>query len=108
MGPMFRNAIAALLAVAVMASHTAAALAGTPDMAAINAMDRTAFIEKFGGIFENSPWVAEQAWDKRPFASIDEMHATMVGIAKFATAPLQLALLQAHPDLAGKEPRRAP
>jgi 2-oxo-4-hydroxy-4-carboxy-5-ureidoimidazoline decarboxylase len=43
------------------------------------------------------------AREKRPFASVDEMHAAMVGIAKFATAPRQLALLQSHPDLAGKE-----
>jgi OHCU decarboxylase len=80
-----------------------AALAGEPDMAPINAMDRVAFIQKFGGIFENSPWVAEQAWGSKPFASLDAMHAAMVSIAKHAPAPLQLALLQAHPDLAGKE-----
>ena len=80
-----------------------AAGAGEPDMAAINAMDRPAFVQKFGGIFEHSPWVAEQAWDKRPFTSLDAMHAAMVDVAKDAPAPLQLALLQAHPDLAGKE-----
>jgi 2-oxo-4-hydroxy-4-carboxy-5-ureidoimidazoline decarboxylase len=80
-----------------------AARAGEPDMAAINAMDRAAFVQKFGGIFEHSPWVAEQAWDKKPFASLDAMHAAMVDIAKDAPAPQQLALLQAHPDLAGKE-----
>src|ERR1700755_775722 len=79
------------------------ARAGEPDMAGINAMDRAAFVEKFGGIFEHSPWVAEQAWDKRPFTSLDAMHAAMVDVAKDAPAPLQLALLQAHPDLAGKE-----
>ena len=79
------------------------ASAGEPDMASINAMERAAFIQKFGGIFENSPWVAEQAWDKKPFGSLDEMHAAMVGIAKYAPAPLQIALLQSHPDLAGKE-----
>jgi 2-oxo-4-hydroxy-4-carboxy-5-ureidoimidazoline decarboxylase len=66
-------------------------------------MDRAAFVQKFGGIFENSPWVAEQAWEKRPFASLDEMHAAMVAVAKYAPAPLQLTLLQSHPDLAGKE-----
>ena len=80
-----------------------AAGAGEPDMAAINAMDRPAFVQKFGGIFEHSPWVAEQAWDKKPFASLDAMHAAMVDVAKDAPAPQQLALLQAHPDLAGKE-----
>jgi 2-oxo-4-hydroxy-4-carboxy-5-ureidoimidazoline decarboxylase len=81
----------------------AGAVAGSVDMAPINAMDRAAFVEKFGGIFENSPWVAEKAWEKRPFASLDDMHAAMVAVAKNAPAAMQLALLQSHPDLAGKE-----
>ena len=79
------------------------AIAGSLDMAPINAMDRAAFVEKFGGIFENSPWVAEKAWEKRPFASLDDMHAAMVAVAKNAPVTKQLALLQSHPDLAGKE-----
>jgi 2-oxo-4-hydroxy-4-carboxy-5-ureidoimidazoline decarboxylase len=81
----------------------AVAIAGPVDMAPINAMDRAAFVQKFGGIFENSPWVAEKAWEKRPFASLDDMHAAMVAVAKYAPAAMQLALLQSHPDLAGKE-----
>src|ERR1700684_2172888 len=79
------------------------AIAGPVDMVSINAMDRAAFVVKFGGIFEKSPWVAEEAWERRPFASLDEMHAAMVTVAKTAPAARQLALLQAHPDLAGKE-----
>jgi 2-oxo-4-hydroxy-4-carboxy-5-ureidoimidazoline decarboxylase len=82
-----------------------AAFAGPVDMASINAMDRAAFVVKFGGIFEKSPWVAEKAWEKRPFASVDELHAAMVAVAKDAPATRQLALLQSHPDLAGKEAR---
>jgi 2-oxo-4-hydroxy-4-carboxy-5-ureidoimidazoline decarboxylase len=81
----------------------AIATAGPVDMASINAMDRAAFVQKFGGIFENSPWVAEQAWEKRPFASLDELHAAMVAVARNAPAAMQLILLQSHPDLAGKE-----
>jgi 2-oxo-4-hydroxy-4-carboxy-5-ureidoimidazoline decarboxylase len=73
------------------------------DMAAINAMDQPAFVQKFGGIFEKSPWVAEKAWASRPFASVDAMHAAMVTVVKYAPLPSQLALLQSHPDLAGKE-----
>ena len=82
---------------------TVNALAGPVDMAPINAMDRAAFVVKFGAIFEKSPWVAEEAWEKRPFASPDDMHAGMVAVVKNAPATRQLALLQAHPDLAGKE-----
>jgi 2-oxo-4-hydroxy-4-carboxy-5-ureidoimidazoline decarboxylase len=98
-----RTRIFAALVAAVIALFAGPTLAGTVDMAVINAMDQAAFTGKFGGIFENSPWVAEQAWEKRPFASVDAMHAAMVAVAKFAPAPRQLALLQSHPDLAGKE-----
>ncbi len=87
----------------IWAGMIAVAIAGPPDMAPINAMDRAAFVQKFGGIFENSPWVAEKAWERRPFASLDDMHAAMVAVAKYAPAAMQLALLQSHPDLAGKE-----
>ncbi len=66
-------------------------------------MDRAAFVEKFGGIFEKSPWVAEKAWDARPFANIDDLHAKMVVVAKYGNIDQQLFLLRAHPDLAGKE-----
>jgi len=82
---------------------TVSAVADPVDMAPINAMDRAAFVVKFGAIFEKSPWVAEEAWEKRPFASPDDMHAGMVAVVKNAPATRQLALLQAHPDLAGKE-----
>src|ERR1700744_3420804 len=74
---------------------TVSAVAGPVDMAPINAMDRAAFVVKFGAIFEKSPWVAEEAWDRRPFASIDDMHAAMVAVVKHAPAARELALLQA-------------
>jgi 2-oxo-4-hydroxy-4-carboxy-5-ureidoimidazoline decarboxylase len=90
--------IAALLLAAPLAAR-----ADSPDMTAINGLDRAAFVQKFGGIFEKSPWVADKAWDKKPFASVDDMHAAMVNVVKYAPLPSQLALLQAHPDLAGKE-----
>lgn len=80
-----------------------AARAAEVDMAAINAMDQAKFVETFGGIFEHSPWVAEAAYGTKPFGSVDAMHAAMVAVARTAPAPKQIALLQAHPDLAGKE-----
>jgi len=92
-----------IASVTLILSSGATVFAGEADMATINGLDRLAFVQKFGGIFENSPWVAEQAWDKRPFANVDAMHAAMVEVAKLAPAPRQLALLQSHPDLAGKE-----
>ncbi len=96
------NALSALI-FALMLTLTVNAYADGVDMSAINDMDRAAYVGKFGGIFEKSPWVADKAWEKRPFASIDDMHLAMVNVVKYAPLPSQLALLQAHPDLAGKE-----
>ncbi len=64
---------------------------------------RVHFVAVLGGIFERSPWVAEQAWNARPFASIDALHAAMVDAVRAANATVQLALICAHPELAGKE-----
>jgi 2-oxo-4-hydroxy-4-carboxy-5-ureidoimidazoline decarboxylase len=100
----FGNALLALVVGAMLCGFAAvAAAAAEPDMNAINGMDQEAFVKKFGGIFEKSPWVAEKAWEKRPFASIDDLHLAMVNIVKHSPVPNQLALLQSHPDLAGRE-----
>jgi 2-oxo-4-hydroxy-4-carboxy-5-ureidoimidazoline decarboxylase len=62
----------------------------------------TDFVQTYGWIFEDSPWVAERAFPKAPFHSIDELHAAMVDVVKNATREEQLALLQAHPDLGAR------
>jgi 2-oxo-4-hydroxy-4-carboxy-5-ureidoimidazoline decarboxylase len=68
-------------------------------IAELNAHDRTEFVRAVDWIFEGSPWVAERAWDRRPFRSLDDLHAAMTGIVGAATEMEQLALLRAHPDL---------
>lgn len=65
----------------------------------LNAMDRDAFIDALGWVFEHAPWVAERAWARRPFYSIAELHAAMVAEVERAHRVAQLALLCAHPDL---------
>jgi 2-oxo-4-hydroxy-4-carboxy-5-ureidoimidazoline decarboxylase len=101
---MFPNGFITLgLAAVLLFGITSPVQAAEPDMAPINAMDRPSFVEKFGGVFEKSPWVAEQAWDRKPFASVDDMHAAIVSVVKYTPLPRQLKLLQNHPDLAGKE-----
>jgi 2-oxo-4-hydroxy-4-carboxy-5-ureidoimidazoline decarboxylase len=75
------------------------------DIATVNGMDKAAFMAAFGGIFEHSPWVAERAYDRRPFASAAALHAAMVDAVRAASREQQTALLNAHPDLAGKEAR---
>jgi 2-oxo-4-hydroxy-4-carboxy-5-ureidoimidazoline decarboxylase len=68
-------------------------------LADLNAKDRAGFVEAVGWAFEESPWVADRAWAKRPFASLDELHDVMVSIVTGASQDEQLALLRAHPDL---------
>ena len=45
---------------------------------------------------------AEAAWPKRPFANRRAMHQALCGIVRGAPTERQLALIQAHPDLAGR------
>lgn len=65
----------------------------------LNACDRAAFVASLGWIFEDSPWVAERAWERRPFAGLGELHAAMTTAVAAASLEEQLALLRAHPDL---------
>jgi OHCU decarboxylase len=67
-----------------------------------NAMDRQSFTAAFGGIFEDSPWVAWRAWDSRPFASRAALHGAMTRQVELAAHAEQLALLRAHPDLGAR------
>ena len=71
-------------------------------LAEINAMSEDAFVAALGGVFEHSPWVAQRAFAERPFASVDALHAAMVRAVDRASERDKLALLRAHPELAGK------
>ena len=55
-----------------------------------------------GFAFELSPWVVERAWEARPFATVEQMHAAMMAVLDAATTADKLALIRAHPELAGK------
>jgi len=65
-------------------------------------MAKNAFVERFGGIAEHSPWVAEAAAGERPFADLQAMIAAFERAVRDASRERQLDLLRAHPDLAGK------
>ena len=61
------------------------------------------FVALLGGVFEHSPWVALRAWQDRPFASIENLFRSMARQVEQAGADEQLALIRAHPELAGRE-----
>jgi 2-oxo-4-hydroxy-4-carboxy-5-ureidoimidazoline decarboxylase len=50
-------------------------------------------------LFEHSPWVESRA-DSRP--SSGDRHADLMAVVESATREEQLALIRAHPELAGK------
>jgi len=69
------------------------------------AMTRETFLARFAGVYEHSPWIAEAAWDAGlpPDANAPEglSRALDAQVQAAGHAP-QLALLRAHPDLAGR------
>jgi len=71
-------------------------------LARINALDETGFVDALGFAFEHSPWVVRRAWAARPFASRQALHAAMTAAVTAAAPAEQLALIRAHPELAGK------
>ena len=75
------------------------------DIATVNSLDPDAFRAAFGHVFEHSPWVAERAFARRPFASLDALHAAMMEAVESADADERLALIRAHPELGGREAR---
>ena len=68
----------------------------------LNNCPREEFVAALGGIFEHSPWVAETVWNERPFADTTCLHTKMAAAVRAASHARQLALLRAHPELAGK------
>ena len=74
-------------------------------LAEVNDLDRDGFVAALGGVFEHSPWVAAAVWSARPFADVADLNRAMVAAVDAADTARQLALLRAHPDLAGKAAR---
>ncbi|ABM93738.1 2-oxo-4-hydroxy-4-carboxy-5-ureidoimidazoline decarboxylase [Methylibium petroleiphilum] len=72
---------------------TLAWLNDAPAEAALAALD---------GLYEHSPWIAEAALRQRPFTSLAQLKHAMVRVVREAGREAQLALVRAHPELAGK------
>ena len=70
-----------------------------------SAMDRARFVQRFGGVFEHSPWVADRAFDLELGPAHDSatgLHNALCRVFRSASAEERLGVLAAHPDLAGK------
>ncbi|MCJ2012425.1 2-oxo-4-hydroxy-4-carboxy-5-ureidoimidazoline decarboxylase [Methylobacterium sp. J-076] len=71
-------------------------------IAALNGLPQDAFVSLLGEVYEHSPWVAEAAAGRRPFATRADLHAAMEAAVAGADRGRRLALLRAHPELAGR------
>src|SRR6516165_5477666 len=76
-------------------------------LADLNAGSQGDFVAARGNIFEHSPWIAEQASARRPFAGLRPLFAAMIEAVDRAPAERRLALIKAHPDLADRTRRAA-
>lgn len=72
------------------------------DLATLNAVSVDRFVDILGHVAEDSPSIARMAADRRPFADLDDLTAAFEQALGAADRGLQLAVLRAHPDLAGK------
>ncbi len=76
------------------------------DVATLNMLPEAEFVTALGGLFEHSPWVAERVVAGRPYVDSAALLTAMTEAVAAATEDEQLALLNAHPELA--TPRTTP
>lgn len=72
-------------------------------LASLNALGCEAFVATLGGIYEHSPWIPERAHAQAPFADLSVLRKALRQAVEAASVAEQLSLLNAHPELAGKE-----
>ena len=72
----------------------------------LNTCEPEAFCAALADIWEHAPWVAHGVVDQRPFATVDALHAAMVGVVAALDEPARVAFYAGHPELAGEDARR--
>lgn len=85
-----------------VAMHPPTATAG-PGLETLNTASQAEFVHWLGGVTEHAPWVAAGAWHERPFLDMAALYEAMVEVIRQAPADQQMALLNGHPELAGRE-----
>ncbi|MDQ4063884.1 MAG: 2-oxo-4-hydroxy-4-carboxy-5-ureidoimidazoline decarboxylase [Actinomycetota bacterium] len=72
----------------------------------LNTLNESEFVTLIGPIFEASPWIAKRTWPNRPFHDLDSLHDSLCRSMHRAREQEKLALIRAHPDLAGRAARQ--
>ena len=65
----------------------------------LNQMGQDDFVGVLGSIFEETPSIAEQVWDERPFVDVFDLHRKMVDIVEQMPLSKQIELINVHPEL---------
>jgi len=65
----------------------------------INQMDQDQFVAEFGGLFQGPPWIAEQAYDARPFEDVYALRRAFHDVLFQAPPDKQLELINSYPDI---------
>jgi beta-ureidopropionase / N-carbamoyl-L-amino-acid hydrolase len=68
----------------------------------LNNASQAEFAALLDGVYEHSPWIAEKTWAKRPFVSLAQLKHALVTTLREAGTDAQIALVRAHPELAGR------
>ena len=68
-------------------------------IAELNEFDKKSFVQVLGGVYEESPWVAERAYAGQPFESVSDVATALEAVVRDASHDQKLGLLRAHPDL---------
>ena len=68
----------------------------------LNAVSLDDACQMLDGLYEHTPWIAREALAQRPFASLAALKYAMTHVLARAGRDAQVALIRAHPELAGK------
>ena len=68
----------------------------------LNTASQNDFMALLAGTYEHSPWIAREAWSRRPFRSLAQLKHALADVLRSAGAAAQLTLIRAHPELAGQ------
>jgi 2-oxo-4-hydroxy-4-carboxy-5-ureidoimidazoline decarboxylase len=69
----------------------------------LNALPQDEFMRLLGDVVEHSPWVAERAFARKPFVSLDDLNSKLMACIRESDTADKLALFNRHPELAGRE-----
>lgn len=71
-------------------------------VAELNELDRDGFVAALGSVAEHSPWIVSETWLRRPFRTVEALIDALGATIRAASDEKRLALIRAHPDLAGR------